>query len=437
MRGRAIAAGAGGLLLAAGLAAAGAFALLRPGVRPGGPESARLLEPGPFAVGSLPVTLVDAARATAPNGDFPGAPGRSFSGAVWYPALARRLEALRLDSPPPAAREGAPFPALVYSHGFMSWYSEGQYLAEALASRGTVVLSVSYPLTSRGSPGGPTGGDLSNQPADVSFLLDSLLGWSRDPGHLLAGRVDPERIALAGLSLGGMTTTLSAFHPRLRDPRVRAAVSIAGPAALFNERFFATADVPFLMIAGDIDAVVDYASHAAPLRERAPRVGLVTLRGASHAGFADISARLLRFARNPDSVGCRALKGRPPPPREAGGLRFRGLGGPEDGIEEAPGPPPRRCEEGPLPEALRPAHQQMLAQLAAQSFLESVLSRDPATRRANGRFLRETLPAENPEVRVELPPFDGREQRESGGPQPGRRADVRGWRSSGPPRRHM
>jgi predicted dienelactone hydrolase len=405
-RRRAIAAGAGGALLAAALAAAG-LALVRPRAAPGGPQSARLLEPGPYAVGTEPVVLVDAARPTAPNADFAGAPSRSFAGAVWYPARARPLEALRLDSPPPAAREGAPFPALLYSHGFMSWYSEGRYLAEQLASRGYVVLSVSYPLTSRGSPGGPRADDLASQPADVSFLLDSLLGWSRDPRHRLFGRVDPERIALAGLSLGGMTTTLAAFHPRLRDPRVRAAVSIAGPSALFASRFFATADVPFLMIAGDIDAAVDYASNAARLRERAPRAGLVTLLGASHAGFADISARLLRFARNPDSFGCRASAGRRPPAREEGGPRFPGLGGPEDGIEEPPGPAPRGCDRPELPEALRPIHQQMLAQLAVQSFLESILARDPETRRASARFLREAFPAENPEVRVELPPLGG------------------------------
>jgi predicted dienelactone hydrolase len=391
------------VLLAAALATAASFALVPPRPRPGGPESARRLGPGPYAVGREPVTLVDAARPTARNGDFEGAPSRSFRGAVWYPAVARPLEALRLDGPPPAAREGAPFPALVYSHGFMSWHAEGAHLYEHLASHGWVVLAVSYPLTSFGSPGGPRAEDVASQPADVSFLVDSLLGWSRDAGHRLAGRVDERRIALAGLSLGGATTTLATFHPRLRDPRVAAAVAIASGVAPFTGRFFATADVPFLMIAGDIDALVGYERNAAVLHERAPRAGLVTLAGGSHAGFAAISARLNRFARNPDQMACAQLEraGASRPERRA--ALFASFGGPEDGIEPGGDPPPR-CDGRELPEALRPARQQMLALLAVRSFLESVLAREPGARAASARFLRETFPAENPEVRVELPP---------------------------------
>ena len=47
-----------------------------------------------------------------------------------------------------------------------------------------------------------------------------------------AGGIDRDRIGAMGLSLGGLTTTLVAFHPTLGDPRIRAAVSIAGPSAM-------------------------------------------------------------------------------------------------------------------------------------------------------------------------------------------------------------
>ncbi len=44
-----------------------------------------------------------------------------------------------------------------------------------------------------------------NQPADVSFLIDTLLAQSTTPGHRLEGMVDKTRIGVTGISLGGMT----------------------------------------------------------------------------------------------------------------------------------------------------------------------------------------------------------------------------------------
>ena len=41
-----------------------------------------------------------------------------------------------------------------------------------------------------------------------------------------------------GLSLGGLTSTLLGFHPKWRDNRIGAVVSIAGPTAMLGEDFF-------------------------------------------------------------------------------------------------------------------------------------------------------------------------------------------------------
>jgi predicted dienelactone hydrolase len=126
----------------------------------------------------------------------------------------------------------------------MSMRSENVPLAALLASHGYVVVAVDYPLTNLRAPGGPTVRDAVNQPDDVRFVIDRVLAWK--PGERpFDGEIDRERIGAVGLSLGGLTTTLATFHPRLRDPRIAAAVSIAGPAAMFSPAFFATADVPF------------------------------------------------------------------------------------------------------------------------------------------------------------------------------------------------
>ena len=124
---------------------------------------------------------------------------------------------------------------------------------EELASHGYVVVAVNYPLTNMGAPGGPNVKDVVNQPGDVSFLIDSLLEQSATSGHSLEGMVDADRIGVTGISLGGLTSTLAAFHPEWADDRIKASLSIAGPTALFTPEFFQHRDVPFLMLAGDID----------------------------------------------------------------------------------------------------------------------------------------------------------------------------------------
>ena len=341
---------------------------------PRGSESARRLEPGPHAVASEDRIFVDRSRPTAVNGEYAGTAERTLQATLWYPA-----------------GDPGEHPLLVYSHGFMSMRSENVPLAELLASHGYVVVSVDYPLTNRNAPGGPNVGDAVNQPGDVSFVIDQVIG-----APPAAGTIDPERIGVLGLSLGGLTTTLATFHPRLRDPRIRAAVSIAGPAAMFDERFFASADVPFLMIGGTSDAMVDFQTNAAPIPGKVARGGLLTVDGASHAGFAAFADMFpLRLLDNPDWLGCKALVGNLESRRVEN--PFGGLGGPEDGVVfDGGGQPP--CRNGVPEEALPAGRQLMITRLAALAFFESRFARDPAERASQEAYLYETLPKDFPEA---------------------------------------
>ena len=131
-----------------------------------------------------------------------------------------------------------------------------------------------------------------------------MLSRSQGSGHL-AGKVDKNRIGVLGLSLGGMTTTLVSFDGRMRDERIKAAVSIAGPARMFNHHFFSTSDIPFMMIAADQDALVTYKANALPVLDRDPDSILVTLKNGSHTGFAGISAYIFRWLNHPDVIGCK------------------------------------------------------------------------------------------------------------------------------------
>jgi len=82
--------------------------------------------------------------------------------------------------------------------------------------------------------------DVVRQPGDVTFVIDRMIYTG--PGTTPAPwTLDPERIGVMGLSLGGMTATLVAFHRGLLDPRVKAAVSIAGSMVMFTRDFFESA----------------------------------------------------------------------------------------------------------------------------------------------------------------------------------------------------
>ena len=368
----------GGLVLGLALLLGLAFLAKAPEPPPVGSESARRLAPGPLPVASADRSVVDASRPTAANGDFPGAPERRLEATLWYPAGA-----------------GGPHPLLVYSHGFMSMRRENVPLAELLASHGYVVVSLDYPLTNGRAPGGANVADAVNQPGDVSFVIDEIRGWG-EAEQPFAGSIDEARIGALGLSLGGLTTTLAAFHPRLRDPRLAAALSIAGPGAMFGERFFASAKLPFLMIAGTADAMIEYRSNAEPIPGRIGRGGLISIEGASHAGFAALAdAFPLRLLDNPDSIGCWALVAN----LEARGVEnpFAGLGGPEDGIDfDGNGPLP--CAGGPPHDALAAGRQLMITRLAALAFFQSQFAQDAAERAAHERFLVETLARDFPEA---------------------------------------
>src|SRR6202041_3475769 len=200
-----------------------------------------------------------------------------------------------------------PYPLVVYAHGYMSQYKEGEYILDFLASHGYVAVSVDFPLSSGSSPGGAVLSDIVNQPGDVSFLIDQMLARTKQADNLLFGRVDGDRIAALGLSLGGLTTELVAFDPKRRDPRIRAAISMAGPSQFLTPEFFGGDSIPFMYIGGTADAIVPYRENAQPILEKYKNSVLVTLDSGSHVGFIDMAPVVFRWFDNPDKFGCVAL----------------------------------------------------------------------------------------------------------------------------------
>ncbi|MFQ5668156.1 MAG: alpha/beta hydrolase family protein [Candidatus Binatia bacterium] len=356
--------------------------------------SAEVLQPGPAGVGVTTVTFEDASRPTMANGRFAGSPTRKLVTEIWYPTDPDPTGSRMDIRDAPVAQNGRPYPLVIYSHGFMSTRLGGTFLTRHLASYGYIVAAPDFPLTNSSAPGGANVLDLANQPGDVSFLIDQLLALSADVDSRFAGAVDRQRIGLTGLSLGGSTTFLTAFHPTLRDPRVRAAAPIAGGACFFGKDFYADTSVPLLILHGDIDAIVPYVENAVfAFAEANPPKYLVTILGGSHTGFADGIELLVENQNNPDDLGCRALGGNSA--ADSGASFLERLGGPAVGIIMGECPLPCAGPR-PLPRSIRPTRQHDLTLLSIFPFFEATLRDNRSAR----RFLEETLAAENPDVTI-------------------------------------
>ncbi len=344
----------------------------RPELAPPDSASAARLDAGPYAVTETAFTWVDESRPTSENGEYEGAPTRTLDGLIWSPA----------------AYDGSA-PLLIYSHGFRSNREEGVYLARYMASHGYVVVAADFPLSNGSAPGEPTILDIKNQPGDVSFLIDQTLALSGAEKPFRVA-IDPERIGAVGLSLGGLTTTLAAFHPELRDPRLAAALSMAGPVGVFGPAFYAEPDMPYLSISGTEDAIVPHETNAVPIPARIQQGGLLELEGGTHAGFAGITAGVIRLLGNPDAFLCSLV----------------GFGDEQDPFypifEGTEGARPLTtyiapCSQ-PFGEAMAAGRQQAITKLAVRAFFDSHFSMDAAEREASAEFLTQTLPQEWPEV---------------------------------------
>jgi hypothetical protein len=146
---------------------------------------------------------------------------------------------------------------------------------------------------------------------------------------------------------------------------------------------------------------------------------LVTLKDASHAGFAQQASTYMRFLNNPDSIACRMVRAGLGDSAMSDISYRKLLGGAKHGITD---PEQLVIAERPrVPVSMRAARQQMFTRLAVHAFLQSRFAEDAAQRSRAHDYLMHTLPGENPEeVSVQ------RSERRQGGaaPRPGQRAGA-------------
>ncbi|MFG2132799.1 alpha/beta hydrolase family protein [Streptomyces sp. NPDC048751] len=221
---------------------------------------------GPHPVGRTSLHLVDTSR---PDPWVPGVDVRELMVSVWYPAqpsdgqrapymtpteskllledggitsvpldvLTRTRTNAVSDAAPAGRRHGLPL--IVLSPGFTKPRATLTSLAEDLASRGYVVAGIdhTYENVATTFPDGRVATCAAcevdhdetfweklvrGRAVDVSFVLDELTG--PHPKWKGAGLIDPHRIAMAGHSVGGASTSAA----MLADSRIRAGIDIDG-----------------------------------------------------------------------------------------------------------------------------------------------------------------------------------------------------------------
>ena len=208
--------------------------------------------PSSFAVGLRVLRLVDTSRTIElPNGT---AEPRALLTYVRYPALGSPGATDLPDAP--AARADGPFPLVIFGHGFAVTPALYARLLQSWARAGYVVAAPVFPLENADAPGGPDESDLTNQPADMSFVISEMLAAARASASPFSGLIDSSQIAVTGQSDGGDTALAVAYDPTYRDPRVSAAVILSGAEIPGTGGFtFAPGSPPLLATQGTADTV--------------------------------------------------------------------------------------------------------------------------------------------------------------------------------------
>lgn len=214
-------------------------------------------------VAVIELDLVDPTRPTAAGPGVVAATSRTLPTTVHLP---------------PA---GAPAPLIVLAHGASGAPDRFDDLATAWARAGYVVAAPRFPLTNE-DVGPPVLTEFAEQGRDVQFVVDAVLEHSARPDGELAGRVDPERIGLYGLSLGSLSVWSAAGEPG--GGRIDALVQSDGATLTA-----AVASVPFPVFVAhsDSDPIFAYADAVARYDELPGPKFLLTLPGAAHAAVGE------------------------------------------------------------------------------------------------------------------------------------------------------
>ena len=249
-------------------------------------------------------------------------PGGDYRTILRDPALTATLHGQAVRDAAPLTSEG-PFPLVIISHGYPGNRYLMSHLAENLASKGFVTVSIDHKESTYDDQQ-PFASTLYNRAFDQLFVLNEMdrLGKAGS-GSFLSGRLDAGRTGIVGYSMGGYGVVnvvgggyskasetiagappnkllaergaASADYRKTIDPRIKAAIAIA-PWGM--QGGFWDADglkgivTPVLFVAGSVDEVAGYEKGTKAIYQAATNADryLLTFVNANHNAAAPIPA---------------------------------------------------------------------------------------------------------------------------------------------------
>jgi predicted dienelactone hydrolase len=202
----------------------------------------------PYAVGSITINITEPATASLA--------ARSLVTTVRYPT-AGTPGGTNIPGASPL-RGAQPYPLVIFSQGFDISPEAYARLLTSWASAGYVVADPAYPFTSPNAPGGVIRADVVHHPADLSYVITSLLGDSAQSSGTLAGLINPGEIGVIGQSDGGDVALATVSNTCCRDTRVKAAIILSGAElSWFAGSYFTAPSTPLLVVQGTNDLTMN------------------------------------------------------------------------------------------------------------------------------------------------------------------------------------
>jgi predicted dienelactone hydrolase len=249
-------------------------------------------------------------------------PGGDYRAITRDPAVTATLHGQAVRDAAPLVSQ-APFPLVIISHGYPGNRYLMSHLAENLASKGFVTVSIDHKESTYDDQK-PFASTLYNRAFDQLFVLNEMARLAAPgSGSFLSGRLDVSRTGIVGYSMGGygvvnvigggyskasetiagappnrMLAERGAANPEYRktmDPRIKAAIAIApwGMAGGFwDAEGLKRITTPVLFVAGSVDDVAGYEKGTKAIYQAAVNADryLLTFINANHNAGAPIPA---------------------------------------------------------------------------------------------------------------------------------------------------
>jgi predicted dienelactone hydrolase len=271
---------------------------------------------------------------------------RPLTVEIWYPSVQGSQGTTSLDAyirdgktqvqlQGKAVRDAKPeqsphkFPLVIISHGYPGNRYLLSPLAENIASKGYVVVSIDHTDSTYRTKAAFTS-TLVNRPVDQLFVLEQVDLMSNDSASFLYNLVDANNSALLGYSMGGYGAVINAgaglteqatsnstfsssatlqrhqlgFKPAV-DPRLKTVIAFAPWGMnyrIWNEQSLQGVNLPMLLVAGSQDDVSGYENGVRAIWQGLTKVdrSLLTYENANHSAGAPMPAPAEAYVFDPD-----------------------------------------------------------------------------------------------------------------------------------------